>query len=87
MLLQRQRLLDNTETLDRASRRLEHGYKITLETGMNLIKFTPVSLQNLETGSLSWVSKNPDEDHNHTDLFTPVFFQNLETGSIHVHSK
>ncbi|XP_062611041.1 vesicle transport through interaction with t-SNAREs homolog 1A-like [Saccostrea cucullata] len=29
---QRQRLLDNTETLDRASRRLEHGYKITLET-------------------------------------------------------
>lgn len=53
MLLQRQRLLDNTETLDRASRRLEHGYKITLETGMNLLKFTPVFLQNLETGSWS----------------------------------
>ena len=57
MLLQRQRLLDNTETLDRASRRLEHGYKITLETGKNLIRFTPVLLQNLETGSIHVLSK------------------------------
>lgn len=29
---QRQRLLDNTESLERTSRRLDHGYKITLET-------------------------------------------------------
>ncbi|XP_052070642.1 vesicle transport through interaction with t-SNAREs homolog 1A-like isoform X2 [Mytilus californianus] len=29
---QRRRLLDNTEMLDRATRRIEHGYKVTLET-------------------------------------------------------
>ena len=31
--LQRQRLLDNTEHLERAGKRLEHGYKTVLETG------------------------------------------------------
>lgn len=30
---QRARLLDNTETLERSSRRLDHGYRIALETG------------------------------------------------------
>ncbi|XP_005090506.1 vesicle transport through interaction with t-SNAREs homolog 1A [Aplysia californica] len=29
---QRARLLDNTETLERTSRRLDHGYRITVET-------------------------------------------------------
>jgi hypothetical protein len=31
--IQRKRLLDNTEMLDRTTRRLDHGYKVTLETG------------------------------------------------------
>ncbi|KAK3091316.1 hypothetical protein FSP39_018876 [Pinctada imbricata] len=29
---QRQRLLDNTENLDRSTRRLDHGYRVALET-------------------------------------------------------
>ncbi|GFR79041.1 vesicle transport through interaction with t-SNAREs homolog 1A-like, partial [Elysia marginata] len=29
---QRARLLDNTETLERTSRRLDHGYRIAIET-------------------------------------------------------
>jgi hypothetical protein len=31
--IQRKRLLDNTEMLDRTTRRIDHGYKVTLETG------------------------------------------------------
>lgn len=33
-LLQRAHLLDNTEKLERSSRRLEAGYQIAVETGM-----------------------------------------------------
>lgn len=35
--MKRTRLLDNTERLDRSTRKLEQGYRIAVETGMFLL--------------------------------------------------
>jgi len=44
--LQRSRLLENTERLERSNRRLDEGYRVCIETG-NLYIISHKSLSNL----------------------------------------